>query len=82
MLRLAILVAIVAVVALIAFKLVKALRGAGGAAGAERRGAPPAVEDAKLVRCGSCGAYVPRGDALPVSDGYRCGDARCHETPP
>jgi hypothetical protein len=80
-LRLLVLVAIVAVVALIVFKLVKGIRGAGPGASARDDGPPPAVEDARLVRCTSCGAYVPREEALALADGYRCGEARCRESP-
>jgi hypothetical protein len=79
-LRLLVLIAIVAVVALIVYKLVKGIRGDPGPAASGSDEPPPAVEDTKLVRCGSCGAYVPRGEALPAPDGFRCGEARCRES--
>ena len=79
-LRVLVLIAIVAVVALIVYQLVKGIRGAPGPGTSGRDEPPPAVEDTKLVRCGSCGAYVPRGEALPAPDGFRCGEARCRES--
>ena len=39
---------------------------AGRAAGAEA-----------MVRCQECGVFLPRADALAVSDGYRCPDGNC-----
>jgi hypothetical protein len=30
-----------------------------------------------MVRCTSCGVYLPRNDALPVPGGYVCGDPGC-----
>jgi hypothetical protein len=80
MLRLLVLIALLALVAVIVVKLVKGIRQAGaGPERAERR-EPPAVEDANLVRCGNCGAYVPRVEALPAPDGYRCAEPRCRES--
>ena len=78
MLRLFVLLAIVALVALIVFKLVKGIRGN---ADASSREAPRTLDDARLVRCTSCGAFVPREEALAVTEGYRCGEPRCRETP-
>ena len=80
MLRLLILLAIVALAALIVVKLVKGLRRPGADAEKSQPGEPPAVED-KLVRCSSCGAYVPREEARPSADGFRCGEPRCRESP-
>jgi hypothetical protein len=79
-LRFLVLIAIVAVVALIVYKLIKGIRGDAGPGASGSDEPPPAVEDTKLVRCGSCGAYVPRGEALPAPDGFRCGEARCRES--
>jgi hypothetical protein len=77
-LRFLVLLAIVAVVALIIVKLVKGIRGASP----QNDGPPPAVEDARLVRCASCGAFVPREEALAlIGGGYRCGDPACRESP-
>ena len=80
MLRLLVLVAIVALVALIVVKLVKGIR-ASASKGAGAEGKPLAVEDARLVRCTSCGAFVPRETAVAAAEGYRCGDAGCRERP-
>lgn len=77
MLRLLVLVLVVALVAVIAVKVFRVLRGG---ASAQPEAPPASLEDAQLVRCGSCGAYVPRDDALVVADGFRCGEPRCRES--
>ena len=50
-------------------------------AGKARRRAQAAADAAPaalpMVRCGQCGVYLPRADALPDSDGFRCGDGGC-----
>ena len=30
-----------------------------------------------MVRCASCGVYLPRGEATPLPSGFSCGDAKC-----
>jgi uncharacterized protein len=30
-----------------------------------------------MVRCASCGVYLPKADALPAPGGYLCGDPGC-----
>jgi len=51
-------------------------------AGAKRRAREseqkkgPAANDT-MVRCASCGVYLPRADALPSGTGYLCGDPAC-----
>ena len=30
-----------------------------------------------MVRCGTCGVFLPQGDARPVAGGYVCGDPGC-----
>jgi len=72
MIRLLLLLAII----VIAVLLVRRLLTHGGG----KRSAPPAAppadagpEDAKLVRCVECGAFVPKGAALPAPGGFRCG---------
>ena len=35
-----------------------------------RRGEP-------MVRCATCGVYLPQGEALPVPQGFRCRDGQC-----
>jgi hypothetical protein len=34
---------------------------------------PPAIPEAKLVRCVECGAFVPKAEAVAVPNGFRCG---------
>jgi hypothetical protein len=69
MARLLLLIAIIVVIALLVRKLVKG-----------RRATTPDTPDpqAKLVQCVECGAFVPRADALPVPNGFRCGGAGCN----
>lgn len=33
--------------------------------------------DDTMVRCASCGVYLPRANALPAAGGYLCGDPGC-----
>ena len=71
MVRLLMLVAIVVVVALLVRRLMAALRKQGSG---ESAAAPPSENtEAKLVRCGECGAFVPKADTVPVDNGFRCG---------
>ena len=67
MLRLLVLLAAVVLVVLIVRKLVSGARKAASP--------PPAASEseAKLVRCVECGAFVPKGEALAVTNGFRCG---------
>jgi uncharacterized protein len=30
-----------------------------------------------MVRCANCGVYLPRQEALPAPQGYRCRDGQC-----
>ena len=54
-------------------------------AGKGKRRAREAGESAKqasapaetMVRCDTCGVFLPRGDARPVAGGYVCGDPAC-----
>ena len=74
--RLLLLIAIIVVVAL----LVRHVLKLSAAKRTPAQAAPDPIEtpsDAKLVRCTSCGAFVPRNEALPVPDGFRCGGAGC-----
>jgi hypothetical protein len=36
-----------------------------------------AKEPAPMVRCVSCGVFIPKSDALPAPGGYRCGEPGC-----
>jgi len=71
MARLLLLVAIVVVIALLVRRLVTAQRKPGPAEPPADR--PTADPEAKLVRCIECGAFVPKGDTVPVDNGFRCG---------
>ena len=74
MARLLLLIAIIVVVALLVRHVLKQSVSKRTASPAE----PDPIEtpsDAKLVRCTACGAFVPRSEALPAPDGFRCGGA-------
>jgi len=43
-------------------------------ANAARNAAPAGVP---MVQCRECGVFIPRGEALPAADGFRCGDGSC-----
>ena len=46
------------------------------------KGAAPKTPSAEpMVRCASCGVYLPRADATPVTGGFQCGDAKCAQLP-
>lgn len=38
------------------------------------RAAPRSVP---MVQCRECGVFLPRGEALPTGDGFRCSDGIC-----
>jgi len=71
MTRLLLLVAIVVVVALLVRRLLTARRNPGTTEPPADR--PSDNPEAKLVRCVECGAFVPKGDTVPVDNGFRCG---------
>ena len=48
----------------------KARRHANKARTAASAGVP-------MVQCRECGVFLPRGEALPAGDGYRCSDGAC-----
>jgi hypothetical protein len=35
------------------------------------------LEAEPTVRCAVCGTYLPKSEAAPSSDGYRCGEPGC-----
>ena len=39
-----------------------------------RSAAPAAPAAMPMVQCRECRVYLPRADAVPVADGFRCGD--------
>lgn len=49
------------------------------AAKARNRAAPrKAPADAQLmVRCARCGTFLPKADATPTPEGFRCSDPTC-----
>lgn len=74
--KLLLLVAIIIVVALLVRRALKFGSAAKDSAAADPGPtAPP--RDAKLVRCVACGAFVPKSEALPVPEGFRCAGAGC-----
>jgi hypothetical protein len=68
MVRLLVLVAIAIVVVLLLRRLF-----AKGSPADKPAGGPDASSEAKLVRCVECGAFVPKADAVAVTNGFRCG---------
>lgn len=72
MARFLLLLAIIVVLALVVRKFLKGV--------STKRAEPDAAPapEAKLVRCVECGAFVPRADALPAPEGFRCGGAGCN----
>ena len=77
MLKILLLITIVVIAVLLVRNALKAASGKRDGAGDSTRDgdAPPA--DANLVRCGACGAFVPKADAVVAGTGYRCGGAGC-----
>jgi Ni/Fe-hydrogenase subunit HybB-like protein len=37
----------------------------------------PAPAGVPMVQCRECGVFLPRGEALPAADGFRCADGVC-----
>jgi hypothetical protein len=67
---------IVIFVVLLALRLVNARN----AAARRRAQAPDAGSTAaQTVRCQRCGVFLPRSDAVTVSGGFACADARCDQ---
>lgn len=77
MARLLLLLVIIVVVALLVRKLIRGASTKRAEPPAAAPGEAPAPE-AKLVRCVECGAFVPRAEALPAPNGFRCGGAGCN----
>ena len=71
--RLLVFLLLIAIVAVIIVRLVKGATASPPSAGDDR----PRAANPQLVRCASCGAFVPRADALPSPDGFRCSDPAC-----
>jgi uncharacterized protein len=54
-----------------------------GAAQAKKRRDQDAQRGAggPMVRCAKCGVFLPRADALPSPDGFRCREPNCKLPP-
>jgi uncharacterized protein len=63
---------VVVFVALTVLRIANAAKARRGQGTGSRPAALP------MVRCGQCGVYLPRADAVPASDGFRCGGGGCH----
>lgn len=67
----------------IAFIVLFALRLANFAAAKKRDArkqdtpSKPLPKAEPTVRCVQCGTFLPKTDALPAPDGYRCGQGGC-----
>jgi uncharacterized protein len=62
---------------LFGLRLVNAARAKRRAGEAQQRNAPKTAAGEAMVRCARCGVYLPRAEATPVPEGFRCGDAKC-----
>jgi len=62
---------------LFALRLYNAAKARARGEDARREAARKSLEPAPMVRCVSCGVYLPKSDALPAPGGYRCGDPGC-----
>jgi hypothetical protein len=83
MLKILLLLAIVVVAVLVVRNALKAASDKRNGAEDSTRdaGAGTTPADANLVRCGACGAFVPKADAVVAGTGYRCGGAGCAPRP-
>lgn len=62
----------------LAFVVLFAVRLYGSAQAKKRRDAEAARGiGGPMVRCASCGVFVPKADALPGPDGFRCREPAC-----
>ncbi len=62
---------------LLALRLFNAAKARARAEEARKRAAREAQKPAAMVRCVECGVYLPQSEALPVPNGFRCGDPGC-----
>jgi hypothetical protein len=60
---------VVVFVALFALRIVNAAKARG-----RNSGARPAPGGVPTVRCGECGVFLPRAEAIPAGDGFRCSE--------
>ena len=68
---------VVVFIVLFALRLVNVSKAKrrGGAAGDDTKKAGTPAET--MVRCASCGVFLPQGDARPVAGGFVCGEPGC-----
>jgi uncharacterized protein len=67
---------VVVVVALLGLRLLNIAK-AKRRPGAPETGAPRTPSGETMVRCATCGVYLPRAEATPGPAGPTCGDPRC-----
>jgi hypothetical protein len=77
MVRLFVLLAIVVLAVVIVMRLVKTFAATRSTTDSQIDDATRDASEAKLVKCVRCGAFVPRGDALPAPGGFLCSDPKC-----
>jgi hypothetical protein len=63
-------------VVLFAIRVVNARKARSRHAAAASAGAGE-IASQPMVRCGRCGVFLPRNDAMPVAGGYACADTEC-----
>lgn len=62
----------------LAFAVLFAVRLYSSAQAKKRRDADAARGiGGPMVRCASCGVFLPRADAIKAADGYRCREPAC-----
>ncbi|CAG0960915.1 hypothetical protein BURK1_00713 [Burkholderiales bacterium] len=63
---------------IVAFIVLLAVRLVGSAQARKRRDRDAAQRvTGPMVRCTKCGVFLPKADAVPVADGYRCREPAC-----
>jgi hypothetical protein len=63
---------------IVAFVVLFAVRLYGAAQAKKRRERDAASGvGGPMVRCGKCGVFLPRADAVKVADGFRCREPNC-----
>jgi uncharacterized protein len=63
--------------ALFALRLYNSAKARARGEQARQEAARKTTEPATMVRCASCGVFLPKSDALPAPGGYRCGEPGC-----
>jgi hypothetical protein len=68
---------VVAFVVLFGLRLMSAGKARRRARERDDGASPAARAGETMVRCSSCGVFLPKGDARPVAGGYVCGEPGC-----